>query len=395
MQNTWFDNMLSGKYISDLLCKLIINGNTLKILQVITSLYPGGAEIMLANLCLGLKERGHEVKVISLLPLPEASFVMDRLNEANINAASLNATKLTPWRFMGLAGKVEEFAPDIVHSHLFHANITARINRCGRYGALLNTVHTMEMRPHRQWYYTIDRITAGMCDMQNAVSCAARDFHAMKCGLNPIDIPVVYNGINLPTPLTDEEAVSIRSGWNVDDCDYVIGSVGRFCPEKGFDVLLEALPVLGNMLPPGNKLGLVLLGDGEEHDKLLKLASVSPDNIKVSFPGLVPDAARLSGAFDLFVMPSRFEGFGLVLAEAMSHGTPVLVNDIPPLIELLNLYDSGMAIDFHGDRKIVCREIIKAMEMPRTPPPELPFTTENMIEGYLDLYNKLVMLREK
>ncbi len=374
---------------------LIKDGNILKILQVITSLYPGGAEIMLANLCHGLKELGREVQVVSLLPLPESSFVMARLKTADIGIASLNVTKFTPWRFLGLAAKVKEYAPDVIHSHLFHANISTRINRCCRFGALLNTVHTMEMRPRRQWYYTVDKLTAGMCDMQNAVSCAARDFHAKKCGIAPLDIPVVYNGINTPTPLTEEERIAVRSSWDVNECDYVIGSVGRFCPEKGFDVLLESLPLLGEMLPDGKKLGMVLLGDGEEHAKLLKLASAAPANIKVSLPGLVPDAARLSCAFDLFVMPSRFEGFGLVLAEAMSHGTPVLVNNIPPLVELLNLYNSGKAIDFHGDREMVCREIIKAMDMPRTLPPELPFTTQNMIDGYLDLYNKLNMLREK
>ena len=350
---------------------------------------------MLANLCLGLKERGHEVKVISLLPLPEQSFVLDKLNNAQIEATALNVTKLTPWRFMGLAQKVKENAPDVIHSHLFHANISSRLNRCGRFGVLLNTVHTMEMRPLRQWYYTIDKMTKGLCDIQSAVSCAARDFHAMRSDVNPVDIPVVYNGINIPLPLSEDEKRTIRTDWGVGDCDCIIGSVGRFCPEKGFDVLLELLPELGGMLPGGKKIGIVLLGDGEEQAKLAKLAFAAPENIKVVMPGMVPNAARLSGAFDLFVMPSRFEGFGLVLAEAMSHGTPVLVNNIPPLIELLNLYDSGRAIDFYGDRESICREIVKAMDLPGTTPPELPFTTENMIEGYLDLYKKLNVLRKK
>jgi glycosyltransferase involved in cell wall biosynthesis len=363
----------------------------LKILEVITSLAPGGAEIMLSSLCREFKQRGHEVKVVSLRPLPEKSFVLDALAENEIPVTSLNVTKLTPWRFLHLRSIIREFTPDIIHSHLFHANITSRLAlpKASRI-PLVNTVHTMELRPHRQWYFTLDRLTCGRCDVQTAVSQSARDFHADRIKVPPESMPVVYNGIRIPPKVTPESRRIIRAEWGLDEADMVIGSVGRFCHEKGYDILLKLLPRLGELLPADKKMGVVLIGDGEERSRFEALAAAAPDNIDVVMPGMLPGAPGLCGAFDLFVMPSRLEGFGLALAEAMTHGIPVLVNNIPPLVELLDYYDSGKAVDFiSGSEDELCRDIIAMAGQKLVSPPTLPFTTDKMIEGYLRIFNQL------
>ncbi len=363
----------------------------MRVLEVITSLAPGGAEILLSNLSCGLKQRGHEVKAVSLRPLPEKSFVLDRLTENGISVASLNITKLTPWRFLHLRRIIQEFEPDVIHSHLFHANITSRLAlKKSSNIPLVNTVHTMELRPGRQWYFTLDRLTCGKCDIQTAVSKSARDFHAARIGVLPESMPVVYNGLILPQEMTPAERKMIRQEWGVDECDYVIGSVGRFCHEKGYDILLKMLSALGRTIPVGKKMGLVLLGDGELMGQLRLLAEAAPENIKVVMPGMQPAAPWLCGAFDLFLMPSRLEGFGLALVEAMQHGVPVLVNNIPPLVELLEYYDAGKAVDFtSGSEDELCREIIIMADHKPIDPPVLPFTIGKMVDGYLQVFADL------
>ena len=346
---------------------------------------------MLSSLCRGLKERGHKIKVVSLLPMPDKSFVLDGLQENDIEVESINITKLTLWRLLRLRKIIRDFAPDVIHSHLFHANIVSRLalpKNCKI--PLINTVHTMELRPSRQWYFTVDRWTRSRYSIQTAVSKAARDFHAEKIQEKTESMPVVYNGINTPRKVTKENRETIHHEWKLDDYDIVIGSVGRFCPEKGFDLLLKLLPKLGQMLPEDKKLGVVLIGDGEERSHLEAIASAAPENIRVVMPGMIASASWLCGAFDLFVMPSRLEGFGLVLAEAMSHGIPVLVNDIPPLTELMNFYDSGKAVDFTSDSPDeLCCAILANAAKPAITPAELPFTSNAMIEGYLNIYKSL------
>jgi len=72
------------------------------IVQVITELKPAGAERILANLSICLKEKGHDITVISLKPLPENRIIVDELFSNNIPILSLNLTKLKPWRIFKL-----------------------------------------------------------------------------------------------------------------------------------------------------------------------------------------------------------------------------------------------------------------------------------------------------
>jgi glycosyltransferase involved in cell wall biosynthesis len=150
------------------------------------------------------------------------------------------------------------------------------------------------------------------------------------------------------------------------------------------------LPALGRLIPVDRKIGVVLLGDGELKGQFKLLAEAAPANIKVVMPGMQPTAPWLCGAFDLFVMPSRLEGFGLALVEAMQHGVPVLVNNIPPLVELLEYYDAGKSVDFiSGSDDELCREIITMAEHKPITPPVLPFTIEKMVDGYLQVFSDL------
>jgi hypothetical protein len=75
-------------------------------------------------------------------------------------------------------------------------------------------------------------------------------------------------------------------------------------------------------------------------------------------PGFRPDADRAMGAFDLFIMPSRYEGFGLTLIEAMSHGLPVIASGADSLPELLEGYTDGRIVSFDPGHETEAAEAI-------------------------------------
>jgi glycosyltransferase involved in cell wall biosynthesis len=362
----------------------------MKIIQVITELRPGGAERVLADLCIGLRHRNHEVTVVALEPLPRESVIINELHEHGIAIESMNLTKATPWRLFSLRALLKRLQPDVVHSHLIHANLVTRLNLPGTKYKLVNTVHTMESRKRKFWYFLTDLLTLPLCDVQTAVSEAARDFHAGRLHIKPDSMPIIYNGIVAPRQLSYEEITLLRNSWGFAGCKAVFGSVGRLGHEKGYDTLLKMLPELSKLVPSGEKWGLVIIGEGSERGALERLAKNAPENIVVALPGFRQDASDCIGAFNLFVMPSRYEGFGLVLIEAMAHGVPVIASEIGPLKELLRNYPNGMFFDFKNQSTAALAKLIAGKIINSTvSAPDLSFASEKMIEDYLALYRQL------
>jgi glycosyltransferase involved in cell wall biosynthesis len=116
----------------------------------------------------------------------------------------------------------------------------------------------------------------------------------------------------------------------------VMGAVGRLVADKGFDYLLDAF---AQALPRHPDLNLVIIGEGPDRDVLeRKIKQLGLDG-KVLLPGHKPGLATLYRGFDWVVIPSREEGLGLVLQEAVIAGVPVLVSDLEVFREQLG--DAG------------------------------------------------------
>ncbi|OGV31290.1 MAG: hypothetical protein A2020_01565 [Lentisphaerae bacterium GWF2_45_14] len=362
----------------------------MRIMQITTELRPAGAERIVSELARGLKKAGHELMVVSLAPFPDESLILDELRAAMIPMASLG---LSAWSIPGifkLRGLIKGFRPDIVHSHLFHGNLAAKLNSFGRSYKFVNTVHIAEKRTGKWWHFMLDRLTNRFSDRITCVSSAVRDFYSKKTSSDKSLIDIIYNGISVPVPLSMDEVSGLRKEWGVEKCSRLIGSAGRLAHQKGYDRLFLALPALSEKIPKGENWAVVIIGEGSERASLEKLLNNVPSNITVKLPGFRSDAARCMGAFDLFVMPSRYEGFGLTLAEAMAHGIPVLASDVDSLPELISDYPQGRAISFASNN---AREVAGALsEMVSLPSgaPCIKFSIEKMLEGYSNIYRDLL-----
>ena len=108
----------------------------------------------------------------------------------------------------------------------------------------------------------------------------------------------------------------------------VLGAIGRFCPQKGFDLLLQALRRVPNL-----EFDLRLGGYGPDEAALRELAAVDP---RVHFCGRIEDPAGFMARCDALIVPSRWEPFGLVCLEARAAGRPVLVHGVDGLPEQLS-----------------------------------------------------------
>jgi glycosyltransferase involved in cell wall biosynthesis len=356
------------------------------IVQVITHLELAGAERVVTELALGLDAAGHRVTVVSLRPVRPGTVLAQRLRDSGVEVRTLNLTKTAFWRVLALRRHLDALHPDVVHAHLFHANLASRAAGIGRRYGLVNTMHGS---PGSSWRFRLEGLTFDGCDAYTAVSRAARDHLAGGMGRASESIRVIYNGCPEIRPLEPGEARRIRRRWGLEGCTRVIGSAGRLAPEKGFDLFLRLAPAVGEVIPAGETWGLVILGDGPQRAALMAIAGHAPPNLKIALPGFDPDASRSIGGFDLFVQPSRKEGFGLAAVEAMSHGLPILASRVDALPEIMEFYTHGRVIDFvNGSPRELAATLAAAAAFPRVHPQQ-PFPLERMVEAYSSLYREL------
>lgn len=152
------------------------------------------------------------------------------------------------------------------------------------------------------------------CDAVVAISGEIRD-ELVADGFAPESIVSIANGI-------PADAVASKGNYRLD-ATARIASVGRLDPQKGFDVLLQALAALGTEAPD-----CAIFGEGLLREPLQKMVQNQGLTGVVALPGVVHDLKRRLPDFDLFVLPSRSEGMSNALMEALASGLPCVATNI-------------------------------------------------------------------
>ena len=164
-----------------------------------------------------------------------------------------------------------------------------------------------------------------------ALTPAIRDIRIKREFICGQKIRVIPNGIDLEKFLfSQKERERIRKKWELDNKVFVIGNVGRFTEEKGHYVLIRAFRDFLKKVKNPAKYRLVLAGGGKLLEDVEKKAGKMGMKDKIIFTGFFDedDKNGILSSFDLFVMPSFAEGFGISLIEAMANSRPCLVSDI-------------------------------------------------------------------
>lgn len=157
---------------------------------------------------------------------------------------------------------------------------------------------------------------------------------AIDGGVHPNRVQVVYSGMDLSS-ITQTTGGEIRKRYGLQPGQPLIGAVANLFPRKGYEYLLQALADARTVIPD---IHCVILGEGDDayYQKLLHLAHVLDVKAAVTFAGFQSDVLVHMADFDVVVLPSILEGFGIVLLEAMAMGKPVVaskVGGIPEAVE--------------------------------------------------------------
>lgn len=374
----------------------------MKILQLITELGGGGAEKVVAMLSEELRNAGHEILAVSLLARPEHgedSGIAGRLDRAGVKRIYLNARKVQfPFLVRKLKKVIAAFSPDLVHAHLMHANLLARLACRSLKIPLVNTIHTAEHRAWKAPYFLLDKWTFRLA-RTTAVSNAAARFHELACGLKRGSIRVIRNGIDPVRPADParrKEVLMEILGETSPDwalADVAAGCLGRLDAMKGFRELLDLLAPLSKKIPGSKRWLFLIFGDGPDRALLEEKAARLPfRNIKLKFAGYRADAPSLLNLCDVFLSTSLCEGFGLAAAEAMTLGLPVVCNKIDALPELCRLYRGpSFLFRMKEDRagEILAEKLLAAAASGRGAG-QIVATRGAMTAAYLEVYASLL-----
>lgn len=197
---------------------------------------------------------------------------------------------------------VREFQPRLILCHGNRATNLCLMPFVAGGAQVVQVLHNQSFKPH------IRRVDAAIC-----VSPCVRDALAVR-----------YPGVSA-FEVANFSRLEIRPVKPAPASPPVIGALGRLHPVKGFDVLLRAAAMLRDR---GVDFTLRIAGDGPELQALRDLRGELGLAGRVEFCGWLSEPEAFISGLDLFVVPSRYEAFGLVLAEAMAAGVPVVASDL-------------------------------------------------------------------
>ncbi len=291
-----------------------------KILHVVTSLDNCGTEKYLINLLKGTyKTYENHILVYNNINRWEKE-----LNEMNIKVHCISYANNNLLRMKEIYRIIKKEKIDIVYSYTYYNSAYVMI------AAFLANVKKRITHSHRS---SVDRkinpIKKKICKFIISIlstDClACNNIAGKSLFLKFKKFITINNGINLEKYKFDnKKRWELRKKYNIDENEIVLGTVGRLDNNKNQKFIID---VVSYIKKKNSKIKLIIIGDGENKEKLMKQASKLKIKDSVIFTGNIKNVNELYNIMDLFILTSFHEGLPFVLIEAQANGLKCVVSD--------------------------------------------------------------------
>lgn len=312
----------------------------MRVLFLSTSMGMGGADQQLLSAAREMRARGHEVFVVSLTPLGPMGLEARSLG---IPTESLDMARgiPDPRGLLRLARLVRAWRPDVLHSHMVHANLMARVLRLlVPVPVLVSTIHNIS--EGGALLMAGYRVTNGLVDHMTIISEAAADRFVRDRIIPKQLLSVIPNGVNadefrnVPTGARE----SVRRALGLAG-EFAWLAVGRFEIAKDYPTMLHAFAKVRERQP---RAVLLLVGRGSLQGEIESLAAALGLEGAVRFLGVRRDVPEIMSAADGYLMSSAWEGMPMVLLEAAAAGLPIVATAVGGNHEVVGDGESGFLV---------------------------------------------------
>lgn len=297
----------------------------------------GGSERHLLALLPALRERGVDARFLGLDDTGAAPDPFyEALDEHDVPYERLPCPRdLDPALARRARRAVRELAPDLVHTHLVHADVYGVLAVARTGAVLVSTKHNDDpFRSGRMRH--LERLLTRRTARVVCITEALARFNEEVVGLPAAKLRVVHYGLDEPPAPWGPPG-----GPDIPDEVPVLLVVGRLVRQKGVDVAIAALARVREQHPDTR---LVVLGEGPLRAELGALAAQLGLSDAVSLPGRVGDVSWWYRRASVVVHPSRWEGFGLALLEAMLCERPIVGSDVSSIPEIVVDGETGLLV---------------------------------------------------
>lgn len=241
---------------------------------------------------------------------------------------------------------IKKYHPDVLYAHSSKAGAIARIGNIGLGKKCIYNPHgwafNMQGSKKKQaMYVIIERILAHLCDKIVCISDAEKE-SALKnkiCKENKLQ--VIYNGIDIEK-YEKNPVWESRRALNIPDDAFVVGMVGRVSTQKAPDVFIRAAKEIKKEIP---NAFFVIVGSGELEEEIQVYAQDNNLDDALLITGWVDEPMKYIKQFDVAVLLSRWEGFGLVLAEYMYAKKPIVATNVDAIPNLIAHGENGLLVE--------------------------------------------------
>jgi glycosyltransferase involved in cell wall biosynthesis len=332
-----------------------------KILYVITSLGLGGAEKLLLTYIKRLSPEKYSFHICCFRHKPD-----DLTAEISKYAEVTNlriSNKFNPVIILRLIKLINRYQPDIIHTHLFQPRFyTTVAHLFSKKSVLIAHKHNnVNIKKHNVFIF-LEMLSIIFNQKVIAISQSVKQSLIKYEFVPEKKIDVIYNGIECHNFYEN-----INKSKILNEKKIIIGTICRLERQKGLKYLLLAMKIILTKFP-GAKLEII--GDGTLLNELQELSKKLGISNSVIFFGKFTDVKPFYKRMDVFVLPSLYEGFGIVLLEAMASGVPVIASNVD------------------GIKEVVQDEINGILVLPKNPE-AIAIALTRLIQNH-QLYNQLV-----
>jgi len=378
----------------------------MRIVHVITRMILGGAQENTLFSVEGLRERGHDVLLVTGPAIGPEGDLLRRAREHGVTTVVVGSMRrainpvLDAIAFVRLLVIIARFKPDVVHTHSSKAGILGRLAaRLCRVPVVVHTIHGLAFHQYQRavvnWLYVLlERWCARYSDRIICVADAMTEQAlAARVGRRE-QFVTVYSGMEVKPFLgASEHRERVRRELGIADDEVVVGKIARLSDLKGHKYLLEAMP---RVVERFGRVRFVLVGDGWLTERLKRRAEALGVAERIVWTGLVSPSRipELVGAMDVVVHTSLREGLARVLPQALIAGVPVVSFDVDGAREVVIDGETGYLVQPKAVDELVerlCRllessELRARMGQAGRQLCSERFRVEAMVEGIEEVY---------